>query len=82
MSCKSLVYREGDLLTVTTVGVLQISQRVCLTVSQFSVYHSGSLPQGFLSTQLLKKGLPLHTSPYLWYWIVVANAKRCIHSLY
>ena len=21
-----------------------------------------------------KVGLPLHTSPYLWYWIVVANA--------
>ena len=35
--------------------------------------HRMSLPQDFPSTQLSNVGLPLHTSPYLWYWIVVAN---------
>ena len=34
-----------------------------------------SLPQDFPPTQLLKVGLPLHTSRYLWYRIVVANRK-------
>ena len=36
--------------------------------------HRISLPQDFPSTQLSKEGLPSHTSPYLWYRIVVANA--------
>ena len=41
------------------------------------LYHSPNLPlpQDFPSTQLFKEGLPSHTSPYLWYWIVVANDK-------
>ena len=40
--------------------------------------HRISLPLGFPSKQLSKEGLPLHTSPYLWYWIVVANASSSI----
>ena len=35
--------------------------------------HKMSLPQDVPSTHLSKVGLPLHTSRYLWYWIVVAN---------
>ena len=36
----------------------------------------------FPSTQLSKEGLPLHTSPYLWYWIVVANGDWATNSDY
>ena len=41
------------------------------------VFTKISLPQDFPSTQLSKEGLPLHTSTYLWYWIVVANVGGC-----
>ena len=37
MSCKYQVCGEADCLSQTTVGVLQMSQRLCSTVSQFSV---------------------------------------------
>ena len=35
--------------------------------------HRISLPQDFPSSQLSTVGLSVDNSPYLWYWIVVAN---------
>ena len=54
---------------------LRLQTTVCgLKLGTPSV-HRISLPPDFPSTQLSKEGLPSHTSPYFWYWIVVANGQ-------